>query len=257
MPKTLIFDIETSPNLVHVWRFWQENVGVNQILEDGDILSFAAKWVGKDEVHYYENRTRNDKRLVKQLIKLLNEADIVVAHNGKRFDMGWVRARAAIHGLTPPSPVKIIDTKIETKKSFFFPSYSLDYLTKVFGCSRKLTKRTYPGHELWMACVVRNEDKAWEEMMAYNIQDVLALEELYLKVRPWIKHPNVGVYTDEEVPVCPSCGGTHLQKRGFYYTDVSKFQRYSCMAPGCGYWSRGKTNLLTKEKREATVRNAV
>jgi len=254
MPKILIFDIETSPNIAHVWQFWKANIGVNQVLEDGDIISFAAKWLGTDEVHYYENRTRNDKRLVKKLIKLLDEADIVVAHNGRRFDMGWIRARAAIHGLTPPSPVKIIDTLIESKKSFFFPSYSLDYLTKVFGCKRKLTKREFPGHELWMQCVFYNNPDAWAEMQAYNIQDVLALEELYLKLKSWIKHPNVGLYSDDEEAACPSCGGKHLQKRGFAYTDVSKFQRYCCV--DCGNWSRGKTNLLTKEKREAMVRNA-
>ena len=33
-PKVLVYDIETAPILGHVWRLWDQNVGLNQIVSD-------------------------------------------------------------------------------------------------------------------------------------------------------------------------------------------------------------------------------
>ena len=255
-PRILIFDIETAPNVAHVWNFWNNNVGINQVLEDGYIISFAAKWLGEDDVYYMENRDPDNPELTQELHALIDEADIVVAHNGKKFDMGWFRAECVKHKLSPPSPVKIVDTLRAAKAYFYFPSYRLEYLTKAFGCEEKSAHKQFPGHELWMECVVKNNDAAWAEMEQYNIQDVISLEELYLTMLPWIaNHPNVGVLMEMDHPVCKGCGSEHLQKRGFQTTNLSKFQRYRCN--DCGSWSRGRVNLLDKEVRKDLLTNAL
>lgn len=257
MPKAkiLIFDIETSPNIAHVWAFYQTNVGAKQLTEDGHMMSFAAKWLGNDKIIYEENRGKNDKALVRKLLKLVNEADLVVAHNGRKFDMGWLRSKAAIHGLKPPSPVKIVDTLLSARKEFYFPRYTLEYLARVFGCTQKLAHKKYPGHELWLECLKGN-DEAWGEMKAYNVQDIVALEELYVKMIPWISnHPNLGIYEQEDHAVCKGCASSNLHKRGTYKTNLSIFQRYRCM--DCGSWSRGRTNLLDKGKRKELLTNAL
>jgi rubredoxin len=81
-------------------------------------------------------------------------------------------------------------------------------------------------------------------MKAYNINDVLILERVYLKLRPWIKnHPNIAVH-DDDVTVCPNCGGNHLEKRGFSVTQLGKYQRYHCRT--CGTWSRDRKNFAVK-----------
>lgn len=260
-PKILIFDIETSPNLAHVWQFWQTNVGMNQIMEDGVMLSYAAKWLGEEKIIYKENRKgKSYKKFISGLWKLLNQADIVVAHNGKKFDMGWLRGQAAILRLPPPSPVKVVDTLLEARKIFYFPSYKLEYLTRVFQVSGKLKHEKFHGHELWVQCMLEN-DEAWAEMKKYNIQDIVSLEELYMVMLPWIpNHPNLGVLIENEVAVCPSCGQSeHLQKRGYAYTNVSKFQRYACekTVGGCGRWARGRFNLYDKDKRKELIVNAI
>jgi hypothetical protein len=52
-------------------------------------------------------------------------------------------------------------------------------------------------------------------MRRYNIRDVVALEPLYLKLRPWIEgHPNVAVYSDSDEVACPKCGSTKLKLNG-------------------------------------------
>jgi uncharacterized protein YprB with RNaseH-like and TPR domain len=254
-PVIRFLDIETAPNIAHVWSFWDTNVGLNQVLEDGFILSFSYKDLGGDWVYYEENRSKDDKAITKKLIDALDSADIVVGHNGDRFDIPWIQGRAAIYGLNPPSPFRTIDTFRECKKLFRFPSYKLEYVSRVLGCTPKLKHKKFPGHELWLECL-RDNDEAWEEMATYNMQDVETLEEVYLKIRPWIKrHPQVGMYSHDETPMCPKCGSAHINYRGFLVTQQGKYHKFQCQE--CGGWGRLSANTVSRYKREKLGRNCV
>jgi len=228
-----------------VWRFFKENISAKQVKSHGHIMSFAAKWLGEGEVFYEENRKEDDRRIVSRLCELLHEADVVVAHNGDEFDLKQIRARAVVHGIKPPAPVKTVDTYKVAKREFGFPSNSLEYLTGVLNCNvKKGGHKKFPGFELWKECLAGN-DEAWEEMKLYNIDDVLSLEELYKKLRPWdTKHPNVSIVAESEEPLCPKCGGKHIQFRGYAYSSVGKFHRIQCQ--DCGGWSRTRFSLLKK-----------
>jgi hypothetical protein len=85
-------------------------------------------------------------------------------------------------------------------------------------------------------------------MEVYNKHDVLSLEELYLKLAPWHHQLDFNLYTDSEEVHC-RCGCTKFEKRGYAYTASGKYQRYLCKK--CGAWTRGKDNLLTREKRKS------
>ena len=193
------------------------------------MLSWAASWLGSGEVmsarlYGEEVLDECDFRIVKQLWNLLNEADIVVAHNGNAFDIPKIRARFALNGLPPTSFYQQIDTKIIAAKEFGFSSNKLDALAQNFGIGKKI----HTEFELWARCM-KGEDKALEEMETYNKHDVEILEEVYMKLRPYIKnHPNVTLYDDKVSHGCPTCGSEHLVEEGFYYTSVGKFQVYRC-----------------------------
>lgn len=248
MTKVLIIDIETAPKVAYVWRFWKENISPKQVKQHGHIMSFAAKWLDGGEIFYEENRKENDLPIVSRLCELLDQADFAVAHNGEGFDFPQIRARAVVHGIKPPSPFKAIDTYKIAKKEFGFPSNSLEYLTGVLGCkTKKGGHGKFPGFTLWLECLKGN-DEAWAELKEYNILDVIALEELYLKLRPWAtNHPNLAVYAEEpQKPVCPKCGGNHLQYRGYAYTSTGKYHRMQCQ--DCGGWSRSRYSLLPKNE---------
>lgn len=250
--RILVADIETSPAKVYVWKFWKENVAPKQVIEHPHIMSFAAKWLGEDEIFYYESRTSNDKALVEKLCYFLDQADMVVAHNGVNFDLPKIRARALVHKLTPPSPVKIIDTLKIARAEFGFSGNSLEYLSNVLDL--KIQKGAHPkfaGFTLWLECLKGNEE-AWESMKEYNIKDIVVLEELYLRLRPWdTKAPNLAVYEEPtDSPICPKCGGTHVQWRGHAYTSVGKYHRYQCTS--CGGWGRGRYSLLPKNENLIT-----
>lgn len=255
MTKILILDIETAPKLAYVFQFWNTNVGLNQTLSSTYIMSYAAKWLGKPGVAYSETRDENDEILCEQLAAYMDTADMVIAHNGSKFDIPIIRARCVLHGIKPWSPVKEIDTLKVAKREFRFDRNSLAYLAGYLGVEEKGEHKDFPGFELWSECIKGNP-AAWREMKKYNIQDVETLEEVYLKLRPWMtNHPNLGVGAELDRPVCPKCGSHHIQLRGYATTNVGKYHKYQCQ--DCGGWARARFTVYPKDKRKQLIVNAV
>lgn len=262
-PRVLLLDIETSPIEAYVWSLWKQNVGLNQIKAEWNILSYCAKWLGEETIYYDDARESNgadDSHLVQQLWALLDAADIVIAQNGKRFDVPKINARFVLSGMLPPSPYKIIDTLLMAKQQFGFTSKRLEWMTDKLCVHHKKNKHAkFPGFDLWSECLKGNPE-AWDEMREYNIPDVLSMEELYLILRPWyIGHPNVAIYfNDEDVQYrCPKCGSHHVEQKGFSYTQSGQYERMHCLPEkgGCGGWSRGRYTLNTKEVRRVQLSN--
>lgn len=256
--KILTFDIETAPCLSYHWGLWQQNIGLNMNVRDWSVLSWSAKWVGDDEVLYDDCREFfdgsaesmfaeiDDEAVVRSVWELLDEADIVITQNGKKFDRKKLNARFLRWGLQPPSSYKHIDTLQIAKKEFAFTSNKLEYMTDKFCVKyKKLTHGKFPGFNLWKECMLGNED-AWEEMKEYNQYDVLSLEELAFKLAPWSNQmPNMDMYHDSEENVC-FCGSTDWTHSGYAFTQLSKFDKFKCN--DCGNEKRGRVNLLSKEK---------
>lgn len=255
-PKILVYDIETAPIIAHVWKLWDNNVGLNQIETDWHLLSYAAKWLDQKRVMYKDQRSKrditNDKEILKEIWKLLDEADVVITKNGKHFDEKKLNARFILNGFQPPSSYKHIDVQQVVKKKFGFTSNKLEYLTKKL-CKKykKLDHKRYPGHELWTACL-KGDIKAWKEMEKYNKFDVLSTEELYHIVIPWDTNINFNLYRDDLNHIC-KCGSEKLLRNGFAYTPKGRYQRYRCKE--CGAEVRGTTNELSARKRKSLKLN--
>ena len=90
-------------------------------------------------------------------------------------------------------------------------------------------------------------------MRVYNVQDTVALEEVYLKLRPYIKaHPNVSLYSDINEKQCCNCGSTNIDEieDKLYYTSTGAYRMYRCK---CGAISRGRKTILQKSKSINTL----
>ena len=234
--KILLLDIETAPNVAHVWGLWQQNVGLPQIIEAGYVMCYAAKW-HQEKVTYFASVVNGERKMLAGVHKLMGDADAIVHYNGARFDIPTLNREFIISGFRPPSPAKNIDLLKVARNKFKFASNKLDYVAKVLGVEQKLKNR---GHQLWIDCMAGKND-AWEEMKRYNIQDVNILEQVYEKMLPWIgNHPNVSVY-DDHPGTCPNCGSSHLNRRGTAVAHLLKYHRYQCK--GCGKWVRGTKTI--------------
>lgn len=249
--KILIFDIETAPNKGFIWSLWNKYVPPEQLETEWFCLSWSAKWLFDDKIMSQrltgrEARREDDRRIMRGIWKLLDEADIVIAHNGSTFDLPRLNTRFLLYDMNPPLPYRLIDTLIVSKKVFAFPSNKLTEISKFLGYGGKYK---HEGFEMWRKSLDGNEESL-QEMETYNKQDVRILEELYLRIRPWIRsHPNVGLYIGSDVTVCPVCGSEDITWGGFYSTGVSLFQSYRCNK--CGAIGRSRVSVLSKEQRRA------
>jgi len=238
--KILFLDIEAAPTAAFVWGMWEQNINPQSIIKPGYILSYAASWLGEDDVMYNSINRTGKKEFLQSVHELLSEADVVVHYNGKKFDIPTLNREFLLVGLNPPATYKQVDLLQVVRKNFKFPHNKLDYVCQALGLGGK---KKHAGFEMWEGCM-RGDEASWATMQEYNIEDVIILERLYKRLLPWINnHPNHGLYNDV-ADVCPNCGGNHLERRGFSHTGAGKYQRYQCKT--CGTWSRSKKTVAVK-----------
>ena len=250
--KLLLLDIETAPNVAHVWGLYNQNVGINQILSTGYVMCLAAKWVGEDDVTFRSIQHHGRKKMLAKVHSLLDRADAVITYNGQKFDLPTLRKEFLIERMLPPAPFKSIDLYRVMKSEFRFASNKLDHVLRELKIGKKIAHK---GHDLWTACMAGDKD-AWERMRAYNINDVVQMEPLYQRLLPWIRvHPNAGLYDEPGIPVCVNCGSGKLQRRGYAKTLANKYVRLQCQS--CGTWCREPVSEMGREDRAVMLRRAV
>jgi len=245
--KILIFDIETAPMEAYVWSLWPKFIDHGQIVQDWTVLTWSAKWL--DEPHMMNasvdpSDPRDDFDVVEALWQLLDEADIVVAHNGDKFDVKRMNTRFFLLGLPEPSSYRSVDTLKIAKRKFSFSSNRLDYISKITDGPGKVS---HEGFSMWKKCLNGDAD-ALRSMQEYNDGDVIELERVYKELRGWDnRHPNLGVYSDNEM-ICPNCGSDDVESTGrFYTTQTQKYATYRCH--GCGKISRFRSSTSVESPR--------
>jgi len=249
IPKYLIIDIETIPCTVFVWGLYKQRIPHDNIVTDWCVLSWRAKWLYEDEMFGDvltpdEARSQDDKRILQPIWKLLDDADVVIAHNAKKFDLRKLNARFWHHKMKPPVPYQIIDTLKESQKILGTTSHRLDYLGKYMVNRGKMDT----DFDLWIQCY-RGEQEALDYMFEYNKEDVVLLEEVYLELMPWIRpHPNYAIYAESLVPCCSYCGHAELEDAGIYVTQANRYITKRCQK--CGGVMRERHTDLTKQERD-------
>jgi RNase P subunit RPR2 len=256
-PRCVTLDIETAPLTVHCWGLFDQNIGLEQVIEDWSILAFSAKWLGEERVIYRDSggrgrsKVRDDKALVRELHSILDKADIVITQNGVAFDIKKINSRLLHHGHKPYSPIKVVDTLLAAKRHMSFASNKLAWMSQLLTDTPKDEHKKFPGFSLWAECL-KDNPAAWREMRKYNVRDVVATEKVYLELRPWIVgHPNIAVFSQREEVECPKCGSLDVQMRGRAFTQSGEYHRFQCKK--CGGWARSRYTLNSTEKRHASL----
>jgi uncharacterized protein YprB with RNaseH-like and TPR domain len=179
--KTLLLDIETTPMQVYTWGLWDQNISIDQIIKSTEMLCFGARWLGTKKVIFKSAHHDGKEAMLKELHKLMDEADLLVGWNSAAFDHKHINREFLENGIMPPAPTKDLDLMTITKANFLFPSNKLDYVAQKLGVGSKVK---HSGFKLWIRCMA-GDNKAWAEMKKYQIQDVNLLAELYDVLLPW------------------------------------------------------------------------
>jgi hypothetical protein len=241
-PRVCYYDLENAPSLGWYYDRYKEG---NIVADEADwfMLSFAWQWMGEKKVHVkalcdypsYAKNKKDDSALVKDLWKLFDEADILIAHNGDRFDRRKSNTRFLGLGLGAPSPYKTIDTLKIARRQFMMGSNSLASIGNFLGLGGKMPTT---GWHTWRGCI-DGDPKAWGLLKKYNKRDVILGRQVYEKLREWApNHPDLRVYDGR--PGCPSCLSTNVQKRGTRVRRTRMVQTYQCQNPSCGSYFDGE-----------------
>jgi DNA polymerase elongation subunit (family B) len=247
-PKVLFIDIETAPILMISWSQRPPYAGAVYVVRDTYILMVSYKWAHEKTVKTaalpdfprYRRFRHDDKDLCRLVHRLMDQADIICAHNGDQFDIKKINSRLITNGFKPPSPFKTIDTLKAARRAFKFDSNKLDNIGRYLSEGRKIPNT---GAALWRGCVEDGDPKSWRIMRRYCKQDTELLARVYERIKPWMpNHPNMNLYSafrDRPPGIqCPTCESTNTQRRGVQVKVNTRRHRYHCQE--CGSWFSGK-----------------
>lgn len=254
-PRILVFDIETSPNLVYTFGLFNQNISLEQVVKETSLLSISWKFLGEPETFYMQVDQNqqdlwDDKELCQAVSALFQNVDAVIGHNITRFDLPVIRGRLYHHNLPQLPPVNEIDTLVMASHAGKHLSRKLAHLTKGLQFT-KMSHAKFPGFALWRECLARNP-AAWEEMERYNRMDVISNEALFERLRPFSKVHIPGFQTGELC--CPKCGSKDLKKRGVLETRGGWYQRYKCSS--CGGWSQSRITHRPRQIAKTILKGA-
>jgi uncharacterized protein YprB with RNaseH-like and TPR domain len=244
-PKILIYDIESSPNMGYFFDVWN-GTNLNFIVKERSVLTIAYKWYGEkhttvlsvgDDKEQFKEDPYVDIEILRKFQEVLMEADYIVAHYGDKFDMPFLAGRLLINGLKPFPQVTTIDTCKLAKKHFKLNSNKLDHIAKVLKLGAKM-----PMNWSYWSKSMQGDIKAITKMGAYNKQDVVLLEKVFIKLLPYVETKiNRQHFTKDKNDICHSCGSHDLVKWGFFYTKAGKKQRLICKK--CGHSNKYKIEM--------------
>lgn len=236
-PRIVIWDIETTHNLAAIFRLFEDYTSHENIIQERYVVSAAWKVLGEKKVHsvsvldnpkLYAKDPHNDLHVLKTLHKVLSEADCIVAHNGDSYDIKFTEGRMIYHSLDPLPPIPSIDTLKVAKSRLLLNSNKLDYLGRYLGLGKKISTK----NELWLR-VLQGDKTAIREMVKYNEYDVVLLEKVFLKLRPYAaNYINRQLFSDSKG--CPRCGSLKVQSRGLHRAITRSYRRFQCQA--CMGW---------------------
>ena len=206
--KRLFFDIETSPNIVYSWRIgYNLSITPDNIIDERKIICISYKWEDEDKIYTLTwDKDQCDKQMLIDFIAQANKADELIAHNGDRFDIKWIRTRCIYHRIPMFPNYKTLDTLKKAKSGFNFNSNKLDYIAKFLGVGAKVK---HSGFDMWVQ-VMKGNHLAMQEMIEYCEGDIIVLEDIFLTMQNYIKmNTHNGVINNNLKYSCPSCGGEH------------------------------------------------
>ena len=207
--KRLYFDIETSPNIGFFWTAgFKLNISTESIIKERAIICICYKWE-EDKVTHSLNwdSKQNDKKMLQEFIKVANEADELVGHNGDKFDLAWVRTRCLFHRLEMFPTYTTIDTLKVARSKFKFNSNKLNYIAQYLGIGEKI----HTEYNLWKDIVLNKDKVAMDKMIKYCKMDVILLEKVHKELSLHIPaKTHYGVIFGGDRGSCPECGSDDI-----------------------------------------------
>lgn len=256
--KVLVVDVETQRGIVESFNLWPKYIPIDRVIRPTRLLCFAGKFTDESRMRFHPAWDDDDddayRRMVQAAWDLLNEADVVVGWNNKRFDDQQFNAAFEKCGFGPVTPYKSMDLFQVARSKFSAGEMSLklDWFSRMYLGDRKTN---HGATDLWhdIRYGTRAERRAAQKIMReYNIHDVELTEQLFHRIKPW-SNINFALYErlQDGLLHCTRCNSTNLKRDGkkFHHTSAQIYQMWRCKEPGCGATSRGAKTVGTTALR--------
>lgn len=243
--KRLFMDIETSPNIGIFWSAgYKQQISYDNIVKERAIICICYKWANSNKVYSLTwDKNQDDKAMLEQFIQIANQADEIVAHNGDKFDLPWIRTRCLYHRIPMFPQYTTLDTLKGARSKFKFNSNRLDYIAKYLGVGGK----TSTGFDLWKDAVLHNSKKALKDMVNYCKNDVVILEDVYNEMSPYLpSKTHHGVLEGKRVSSCPNCASDNtkvVKKR----VNARGSKTYQLQCQSCGKYHTLSESVYNNE----------
>ena len=180
MLSTLVFDIEATDldadRGVVLCVCWESST------QPGKVHTLRNDVVAADE--WKKGVRGNDKEIVKQVCTLIKAHDVLVAHNGTRYDIPFLRTRALRWGLRPLREMKVVDPLQIAWRKFRLRSNRLGSLSDHLGISDKKTPLDL---SIWADATLNGNKKAMDLIVEHCVADVKVLSGVLSHVKPFIR----------------------------------------------------------------------
>lgn len=135
----------------------------------------------QDRMDNYRKEPWNDEKLALALRDQVDDADIIVTWNGKRFDIPFLTARLAVYGHEPPKRVKHIDLLYQSRYKWKLHSNRLDSVLKFLDAPEEFSK-THIEPKHWVKALMGYR-KSMDYIVHHCVQDVKALDWVYEQMK--------------------------------------------------------------------------
>lgn len=201
------------------------------------------KFLNKESIGLLNNF--NDVEIFEKAWELLNDADIVVGHNFKAFDMKVLNDGFMKHHMVLPKQPRIDDSFYMSKSNKRGLCHKLDYVSQRFFKTGKLNEINNDVHNAAMeGC-----PKALNIMCRYGNGDIDLTEDYFIRALPYSKSiPKNIISPNDSCPVCTK------KLNQVTYTTVQGITRtYNYARCSCGSLLRDKGTLRDKDVRQTTI----
>lgn len=229
---------------------WKHTIGYRlppeSVIEWPRTICVAWQFYGNKRVEFASEWDDGRETMLRRAWEAYDQADVLYGHNVGRFDTKNLNAEWLKMGLIPPSPVKILDTLTEARKTFGFESNTLASLTERLGVATKTDK--YNVEMARNACAGVKADQ--RRLRAYNVGDIHASREFVDRLRGWIpSHPHDLIGRTDDRPTCNQCWGDNLTPNGIKLAQQITYRLFRCQ--DCGANVQG-----TRHARVGVTRGA-
>lgn len=124
----------------------------------------------------WATKRSDDSALVTAVAKRLAECDVLIAHNGVRFDMPFLQTRLIANGLPVFPQRKLVDTWLIARNKLRLASYSLKSLTDLLHLDEKKTELYM---SVWIKAMLDGDVEALDYIVEHCVRDVECLWKVF------------------------------------------------------------------------------